>query len=308
MAMEFALYRFRVAPRETLFLPARNKGNVLRGALGAMLREICCDPACPGAARCQRRATCPYAQVFEPAPPPGAPALSNYVAIPRPFVIRAPLEEKTRYAAGEPLDFELVLAGRIVELLPWFQQSFERLAESGFGLNRARCALESAERVEIAQPEYARARPAAPPQTGQIAVRFLTPTHLVFGGQTVREPEFHHLFRRLRDRMNALSTFYCGAPLPLDFKGLGERAEKVACVGRDLRWEERERRSSRTGMRHPIGGLLGECAYAGELAEFLPLLWLGQYLHVGKHAAWGNGRLELLLGPEREVEAGRLPL
>ena len=71
------------------------------------------------------------------------------------------------------------------------------------------------------------------------------------------------------------------------------RAEKVACVRRDLRWEERERRSSRTGMRHPIGGLLGECAFAGDLAEFLPLLWLGQYLHVGKHAAWGNGRFRL---------------
>jgi len=306
--MEFALYRFRLAPRETLFLPARNKGNVLRGALGAMLRELSCDPACPGAARCPRRATCPYAQVFEPAPPPGAPALSNYVAIPRPFVIRPPLEEKTRYQAGESLDFELVLAGRIVELLPWFQQSFERLAERGFGLNRARCALESTERVETARPEYAGAGPAAPPRTGQIAVRFLTPTHLVFREQTVREPEFHHLFKRLRDRMNTLSTFYCGAPLPLDFKGLGERAEKVACVRRDLRWEERERRSSRTGMRHPLSGLLGECAFAGELAEFLPLLWLGQYLHVGKHAAWGNGRLELVLGPEREVEAGRLPL
>jgi hypothetical protein len=304
MVMEFALYRFRLAPSETLFLPARNKGNVLRGALGGMLRELSCDPACPGAARCPRRATCPYAQVFEPAPPPGAPALSNYLAIPRPFVIRAPLEEKTRYEAGESLDFELVLAGRIVELLPWFQQSFERLAERGWGLNRARCVLGSAGQVEIARPEYA----APPPQTGEIAIRFLTPTHLVFGGQTVRHPEFHHLFKRLRDRLNALSTFYCGAPLQLDFKGLGQRAEKVACVRRDLRWEERQRRSSRTGMRHPIGGLLGECVFAGDLAEFLPLLWLGQYLHVGKHAAWGNGRLELLPGPERMVEARRLPL
>ena len=286
-------------------MPARNKGNVLRGAFGTMLRRLCCDPQCPGAAKCDLRATCPYAQVFEPAAPPGSPALSNYEAIPRPFVIRPPVtnengvirtDEKTRYQPGETLEFGLVLVGRIVEFLPHFVFTFERLGEEGLGLNRARCCLERVEQLDrsaLCTPHGTSANSEIRHPQTEILLRFLTPTHLVFQEKAVREPEFHHLVRRLRDRLNALATFYSGGPLDLDFRGLAERAEAVRCLRRDLEWEARQRCSARTGRRHAIGGFLGECTFAapsGEaLAEFLPLLHLGQYLHVGKHAVWGNG-------------------
>ncbi len=306
-------------------MPARNKSNVLRGALGTMLRRLCCPPQCPGARQCELRATCPYAQVFEPAPPSGAPALSNYEAIPRPFVIRPPLahdagairiETKTRYEPGEGLEFGLILVGRIVEFLPYFVLTFERLGEEGLGLNRARCRLERVAQVNVgtgipacpvvvfdgasrvmrhatAHSAFHTPHSALRTPRSALALHFLTPTHLVFEEQAVREPEFHHLVRRLRDRLNALATFYCGGPLELDFKGLGEHARAVRCARRDLHWEARERCSARTGRRHGIGGFVGECAFAADgedaLAEFLPLLELGQYLHVGKHTAWGNG-------------------
>lgn len=297
--VQFAQFRLRLSPQETLYLPARNKGNVLRGALGTMLRRLCCHPQCPGAARCEHRAVCPYALVFEPAAPPGVRALSNYEAIPRPFVIRPPLAtengavqivEKTRYEPGEILEFGLILVGRSIELLPHFVQAFERLGEEGFGLNRARCRLERVEQIETDRSALHIPHPA-------IVLRFLTPTHLVAGGKAVRRPEFHHLVCRLRDRLNALATFYCGGPLDLDFRGLAARAGGVRCVRRDLRWEARARLSTRTGRRHPIGGFVGECEFAADspdaLAEFLPLLDLGQHLHVGKHAAFGNGWLQL---------------
>jgi hypothetical protein len=119
---------------------------------------------------------------------------------------------------------------------------------------------------------------------------------LVFQEQTIRRPEFHHLVRRLRDRLNALATFYGDGPLDLDFAGLAERAEKVRCVNRDLKWEERSRASSKPGkrgQRHSLGGFTGTCTFEGELSEFLPVLRLGEMAHVGKHAAWGNGWFEL---------------
>ncbi len=298
--LRFAQFRFHLSPRETLYLPARNKGTVLRGALGTMLRRLCCHPQCTGAARCEQRATCPYAQVFEPAAPRGSPTLSNYEAIPRPFIIRPPLEEKTKYEPGENLQFGLNLVGRIMELLPRFAQAFERLAEEGFGPNRARCLLDRVERLDSSHSTFR-----TPHSTSR--VRFLTPTHLVFSDKAVREPEFHHLVCRLRDRLNALATFYCGGPLPLDFRGLAERARTVRCLSRDLRWEARERRSARTSRRHPLGGFVGECTFAAPsseaLAEFLPLLHLGQYLHVGKHAAFGNGWLQVI--PERKREEAK---
>ena len=169
-----------------------------------------------------------------------------------------------------------------------------------------------------------------------LTVRFLTPTHLTFEGQIVKRPEFHHLFKRVRDRVNALSSFYGDGPVDADFKGLGERAEKVRTVASRIEWVERFRTSSKTHQRHELSGFVGECTY--DLSPVPPSLspesgisnfesgtsnpesgtsnfesgfesgisnlelleWLicGELLHVGKHAAWGNGWYELAKAEE----------
>jgi CRISPR/Cas system endoribonuclease Cas6 (RAMP superfamily) len=127
----------------------------------------------------------------------------------------------------------------------------------------------------------------------RITIRFLTPTWLRAGGEVIRQPEFHHIFKRLRDRINALCAFFGDGPLDADFRGLGERAEKVRTVATHIQWVERFRTSSRTRQRHELSGFLGDATYEGELQEFLPWLALGELVHVGKHTAWGNGRIEL---------------
>jgi CRISPR-associated endoribonuclease Cas6 len=129
--------------------------------------------------------------------------------------------------------------------------------------------------------------------TKRLTIRFLTPTLLRADGEIIRQPEFHHLFKRLRDRINALSVFFGDGPLDVDFRGLGERAENVRTVSVRTDWLERSRTSSRTHQRHELSGFVGDATYEGELAEFLPWLALGELAHVGKHAPWGNGWIEL---------------
>jgi len=124
-------------------------------------------------------------------------------------------------------------------------------------------------------------------------IHFLTPTFLRADGEVVRRPEFHHLFKRLRDRINALSTFFGDGPLDIDFRGLGERAEKARTISAQTDWVERFRTSSKTRQRHELSGLVGEATYEGDLAQFLPWLALGEIVHVGKHTAWGNGQYSL---------------
>ena len=107
-----------------------------------------------------------------------------------------------------------------------------------------------------------------------MTVRFVTPTFLRADGEVVRRPEFHHVFKRLRDRINALSTFFGNGPLDVDFRGLGERAEKVRTVSAQIDWVERFRTSSKTRQRHELSGFVGEATYEADLTEFLPwLLW-----------------------------------
>jgi CRISPR/Cas system endoribonuclease Cas6 (RAMP superfamily) len=112
-------------------------------------------------------------------------------------------------------------------------------------------------------------------------------------GEVATVPQFHVLIKRLRDRLNALSYFYCGTALDMDFQELGRQAEKVKEIAVQSRWIDRSRRT-RKGFMQDLGGFIGEVIYRGDFKPFLPLLLLGEYVHVGKNAAFGNGwyRLE----------------
>jgi len=134
------------------------------------------------------------------------------------------------------------------------------------------------------------------PTTGDIlTLDFLTPTTLTVGstighsGNIVRHPAFHHVIKRLRDRVNALATFYGGGPLALDFKAVGQAAENIVTVEDQTHWVERERFSRHRAVRHDLSGFVGSLRVRGSLAPFLSLLRIGEYVHVGKNAVFGNG-------------------
>jgi len=311
----FAHYRFHLTPLEPLEMPAGNKGSTIRGGFGTAFRRLVCIDLRLECATCDLRYTCPYTKVFNPFVPPEAERLSKNQNIPRPFVVKPPLESKTRYFPGEPLVFDFVVIGEAIDYLPYFIVAFRELSEGGFGLNRARCRLSSIEALGLRHEVSAvydgkegivrppqenltwqalAARAAARDDLQEITVHFLTPTTLKAEGEVVAVPQFHHLIKRLRDRVNALAYFYCGKGLDLDFKELGERAEKVREVSVRSQWVERSRRTRR-GFAQDLSGFVGEVTYRGDLEPFLPLLLLGEYVHVGKNAAFGNGWYRLAI-------------
>jgi len=144
-----------------------------------------------------------------------------------------------------------VLIGRALDFLPYFVLSFRELAAKGLGLNRAKCMLNrdeqtgispngdgpgnseghliySAEDQRLRSPNPTsvvehlgrRLHQFAPSINGStprlLTLRFLTPTFLVADGEVIRRPDFHHVFKRLRDRINSLSTFFGDGPLAAD--------------------------------------------------------------------------------------------
>lgn len=327
-ATRIGRFRFVIAPKEPLFVPAINKGNMLRGSFGHGFRRLCCVPECKEARSCPVGMTCPYKAIFEPSPSPEAESLSKNQDIPRPFVFRAPQTLQTRFETGQPFEFELVLIGRALDFFPYFVLSFRELAAEGLGLNRAKCRLERVEQLEVfrnkaggsdCQPNLIYAEETQILQTPtfaeraerleawiedrsttqedrvvqRVAIRFITPTLLKSDGEIVSRPEFHHIIKRLRDRINALSTFFGTGPINADFKELGEHAEKIRTVSATTEWVERARTSSKTKQRHELSGFTGKALYEGEIIEFLPWLALGELTHVGKHTAWGNGWMEV---------------
>jgi hypothetical protein len=132
------------------------KGAMLRGGFGYAFQRSSCPQTCWGASdRCAVGADrdppilCPYRWVFETPHPPGVSHLHDLQDVPRPFLIEPPAGERTRYAAGDVLEFGLMLFGRGIDHLPYFLFSFEQLGRMGLGRQHARARLE---RVEALYP------------------------------------------------------------------------------------------------------------------------------------------------------------
>jgi CRISPR/Cas system endoribonuclease Cas6 (RAMP superfamily) len=73
----------------------------------------------------------------------------------------------------------------------------------------------------------------------------------------------------------------------------------VRVVEDQTRFQRASRYSSRQGRRVPLEGVVGRIVYQGDaLDELVPLLALGEALHVGKGTALGMGRYRTgLFGP-----------
>jgi hypothetical protein len=124
-----------------------------------------------------------------------------------------------------------------------------------------------------------------------VRVRFITPTELKNGSQIAARPEFSILACRIRDRISTLRECYGEGSLDIDFRAFGERANLVRMTRCDIRAVSVERRSSRTGQVHGIGGFVGEAEYEGNLAEFLPYLQAAKWTGVGRQTVWGKGEV-----------------
>lgn len=279
---ELAAYRFRFRAVEQLLFAPGQGGNVFRGALGAALRRQCCRSDCPGARSCPYREECAYARLFEPVLESGPSGLASP---PRPFVLRPRFEEGRRLASGEALFLDLHLFDLRSPFLPELTAA---LAQAAHG---------RAELVEVT-PLAGRAviriplTPASSP-VRRIRIHFETPTELKAEGQVVEGLEFPVLAKRLRDRVSALNRLYGDGSVQLDWKALATQAAAVRAAAGGLRRERIERRSSRTGQTHPLGGWLGWVEYEGRLEPFLPLLRAGEWTGVGRQTVWGKGAYRL---------------
>lgn len=307
---QFTLSHFRLTlmPREAVRLPRMNKGITLRGAFGTAFRSLVCVDRQASCDTCPVHPTCPYGFIFSPRVPQGAERLRLNRDIPRPFVIKPPLDRREVYDSGEPLHFDLVMVGRARDFLPYFLVSFRELGERGIGAGRGRFDTEKVEVLDahgssqtvyqggdsqvrvpdsVIRPEdFLDAGNTPSPET--IRIRFLTPVLIKEGGRWVR-PTFGPLLRRLRDRINALAYFYCGEAIRMDFSAFGESAERIRCRDQKLRWFEENRYSRHRDLKHTLKGFLGSVTFEGDLRPFLPFLQVGAYVHVGKAVVFGQG-------------------
>lgn len=305
--------------RERLFLPPY-LGSTLRGGFGHAFRRISCVLRRQECSNCLLRGKCVYSYVFETPPPTDSAMMRLYPSVPHPFVLQPPARSKEQLAAGEELDFGLVLIGRAVDLEPYFVLAFSELGEMGLGRGRGKfdlarvdlCPLDGERRTiyrngdeQLADSGAGQTLPLRVDEPSgdlnEIALWLETPLRIKFQEQLNDSLPFHVLIRSLLRRISALAYFHGGGPIDLDYRRLIEQAESVRTVQPKLRWHDWERYSSRQDTRMKLGGLMGSVRYAGDLAPFLSLLRLGEVVHVGKNATFGLGRFRMNIPQERDM-------
>jgi CRISPR-associated endoribonuclease Cas6 len=309
----FCLYAYRFefqALNWVRFAPG-GAANAFRGAFGHILRQIACRPECEGARSCRWREECAYARLFEPAWPDGPSGFANP---PRPFVIRAAALDGRRFAPGTEFSVDVHVFDVGEPVLEYLVLVFLQLASEGIGTGRGKIELRHVHALTAGREPGARLYdqgrgvipegktlielpllvPEAEPVKA-VRLRFLTPTELKSGGEILDTLPFAAVFARARDRVATLASLYSDAEIPyeLDFSGLARRATAVEMLSADLRQVPGRRVSSRTGEAHPLGGLVGEARYAGEMAEFLPVLRAAYWTGIGRQTVWGKGVLDV---------------
>lgn len=312
----FRLYRYSVRfvlDRPLDILP-QGRGILWRGAFGVVFRKLVCHDVGLDCGGCMLRSACPYPAIFRPEVALPELPIARLREPPRPFILVDPLPESSALSAGAPLSLGMIVVGSAHRLLPHFAATFKRLGEEGIGPRSVRFRLESIQAVDgsgIPSAEVYRSdqsliknpalgltaaeleRP-GDRKARRVLVRFRTPTLLRSEGATQANPSFGVLFRRVRDRVSALATFFGEEPLDIEAKGLAELADQVETLHSDFSRFSWLRTSARTRQRHPIQGVVGEAMYEGEaIGELMPWLRLAELLHVGKHATFGNGKIEV---------------
>lgn len=307
----FAAYclRFRCRAVTEIAVP-RHKGSMLRGALyRALIDDFCLNKYSPSCLTCSLNVVCPISRLAATVDRQN----ERGAEVPRPFALRPPIDATTHFKPGDAFEFGIILFGEGLALFPYLVLALCHAGERGIGNRSLAPGLFSLVEVQevnelaglkktIYQGEQKEVNLPTMPVTDEqvrrfaatlspngLRLRLLTPLRLVNRGALVRKLTFPLFMQRLFRRLSDVYWHWSHFKLGLDFQALLEKATTVEVVNDETTWLDLSSYSHRQGRSTPIGGLVGDIAFSGELEAFLPYLVWGQFTHVGKDITKGNG-------------------
>lgn len=292
----YGLYRFHFYGGAAVALPA-HPGSAWRGAFGRALREAVCIVDGGDCGRCLVGTACPYRFLFE-TPAVNASGKGITTHAPHPIVLTA----SGTPGEGNRYIVEVTLIGEGNDHIAAVVLALSRAAAGGIAGRRNRLALDSVEQFDghlwrtiyraggAVVPLPIQELETPPRPEGLVQVAFTYPLRIKHRGRLVDAQSFspQRLIQALYQRFFHLCQLPgSGGPAPEPWPTVSpEESFEYA----DLRWEERDRYSSRQGRKHKVGGLLGRVVLdMGRFEEAWPLLWHGQFLHLGKLTSMGHG-------------------
>lgn len=285
----------------------------LRGALGYNLKKITCITKSFDCKNCLLKFNCAYKYIFETEPPPDTDVLKKYDAIPQPFLFNNFNKKSARIVS-----FNLILIGKSIDYLPFLVYTFDYIGkEEGLGKDRIKFKLAkiysynkindffNSQSLLIYKDEkllnknsvlkFEELENIIPENVNKISLEFVNPVRIKHQSKLIKLPEFHIIIRALLHRISALMYFHCNIPLNIDFKEIIEKSKYIKLIKHNIKWKEYQRFSTRQKERLRLGGFVGNAEYEGELSIFLPLLYAGMFINIGKQTSFGLGEYKVIL-------------
>ncbi|MBO1270824.1 CRISPR system precrRNA processing endoribonuclease RAMP protein Cas6 [Shewanella sp. 4t3-1-2LB] len=303
-ALPIARYRFNCVVTSAIQLPFFS-GSALRGAFGHVLRKTSCMTRQSDCTGCPLRQTCPYSVIFDPLPAVNTSIKPEQTP---PAYILEPLPLGTReLKAGDAFHFQMVLLGEARHQLALIVFVWEQLLARGLRIPEGQGRLLSVDwlldqhqSVRVYQPKAALVSHSAElqipaiPAADTCSLNFVTPTRIRQEGHKMnaQSMDLAALLQAIERRIRLLNKQF-GWQWDLATPALPSAMKINQPL---LRWQDWVRYSSRQEQEMILGGVLGEWIVSfSELHAWWPMLYLGQWLHVGKNAAFGMGQYQLSL-------------
>lgn len=300
--MKLCRLRVHFTAEEPLELPPY-KGSTFRGSFGYVFKRLTCLTSHHQCEGCRLQEKCAYYQLFHaPAPDTGH--------IPPPYIIEPPLETKTDYNPGDTLTFDFIAIGAYIDYTMYYIHAFEQMGNQGVGRGRRRIQLRSVasigargETTEIYNHESGAVQSSAyfveltdfqPSDQTSATLQFETPVQIQHKGKLIQGPiPFRLLVQNLIRRWKMLARFHGKQAESDPWNWQAKQLPPVEILDFDLAWTPIQRWSASQKQKHPISGLQGHITYHGKIGEWLPLLRLGEWMHVGKKTSFGLGKYRL---------------
>lgn len=270
-------------------------GSTLRGAWGHALRDYFCETNLSQCWGCELFDSCPYANIFEPKDARGYDLSPLYV-------VNAPKPEGTA-ANGNTLIFELILIGPALPFLPEILKCWERAFQIGLGKDQ-QYKLDLYE-VQSIQADGVKQTIWSPSQDlidhpteikvpeiicNSATLRFATPVRFGKNGHTL-EPDLWNAHDLILNLAQRIDQFFPIGKIP---DGFFETAQGLD-LGVQMQRDSLIRYSNRQQHKMELDAYLGELHLSGKgLSLYSDLIWLGQWLNLGKNRSFGLGRYKAI--------------
>jgi len=322
------VFEFKVSG--TLTLPIFS-GPIIRNHFGFALKKVSCelllddvDPQKALCNNCPAVEFCPFVYVFE------SPQeyLSKINPPPPNFVLSTPISLKTIFRESDTFEFGFTLLGKSYQFILPVMEGARRIGKTGFknakstdSLMLNKVYLENPyngerqayfsrrlgiffeiDKFEVKEAEEKISRLIS---SDTLTIKFVSPLEFTLDKQKNPELTFANLIRLIIRRANLLAIYNeeenNQAKKPLmsiyDTKKLIDDAKNIETAEYNIYsfMSEYKYLSKSSGEIVKLDGIIGQVTYKGDFTEFVPLLLLGEQLHIGKHTSYGFGEYKIIL-------------